>query len=118
MKTWITALTLLALTSTTALAEEIKGHIKKIDTEKKTLIVTVDDKDREFTLNKETKFKQNQPPAKKKGTATTADLPGGLNALKVDANVTLTTEKKDGKEVVTEVKVDGAEAPKKKKKTA
>ena len=89
-------------------AEEIKGKVAKVDAEKKTLTLTVDGKDQSFPIDKEAKF---LTPGKKKQLQ---DLPGGLSGVKEGTEVTLTTEKKDGKETITKVTVEG----RKKKKPA
>jgi hypothetical protein len=85
-------------------AAEIKGKIIKVDAENNKITVTVDDKDKEFTLTKDTKI------ISPKGN----DLKGGLKskrfseeALKKGVPATITTEKVDDKEVVKEVKLTG-----------
>ena len=52
-----------------------------------------------------------KPVGKKKGAA----VPDGLKGLKAGQEVEVWTEKKDGKEVVTQVRVDQAGPVKKKK---
>jgi hypothetical protein len=42
------------------------------------------------------------------------DIPGGLSGLKPDQPVVLTTEKKDNKDVVTQIKLEEAATKKKK----
>jgi Cu/Ag efflux protein CusF len=78
-------------------ADEYVGTIKKIDATTKTLTVTVDDKDKDFVIGDDTKI------VSPKGT----DLKGGLKSkqLKDGVNVSVTTEKKDDKEVVTFVRL-------------
>jgi Cu/Ag efflux protein CusF len=81
------------------LAEEVKGKIKSVDADKGTMTVTVDGKDQEYKIGTDTKLLNAQGK----------DLKDGIkNArLKEGQAVTLTTEKKDGKDVVTEVKLGG-----------
>jgi hypothetical protein len=89
-----------------ATADEFKGKVKIIDTDKKTITVTVDGTDMVFTTTADTKYS-----AKKKGEA--VELKGGLASkqLKEGANVTVVTP--DGKkDTATEVRLGG-----KKKKT-
>jgi hypothetical protein len=81
------------------LAEEIKGKVKSVDADKKVLTVTVDGKDKEFKLNDSTTFVGPKGKALKEGIK--------AKGLKEGANVTITTDKKDGKVVVTEVKLSG-----------
>ena len=46
----------------------------------------------------------------------TEEIPGGLRGVNEGASVTLTTEVKDGKDVVTQVKVEDLQPKLKKKK--
>ena len=85
------------------LADEIKGKVKSVDADKNTITVTVkvDDKDTDktFTVTADTKVQ-----AKKK-SGELVDVEGGLKAVKEGQDVTITTEKKDDKEVVTQILV-------------
>jgi hypothetical protein len=86
-----------------AIADEVKGKFVKYDADKKVLTVSVDDKEKEFTLTEDTKLTRGDKPVK-----------AGLMALskvKEGAMITLETEKKDGKNVVTEVKLPGKKPP-------
>jgi hypothetical protein len=104
------AFTILALTSI-AHAEELKGKVKSVDAEKSTITVTVGEQDKTLDVAKDVKVTHRVGKNDKK--AKSEDLPGGLGALTAGTDITLTTEKKDDKEVVTQIKVD-ALAPKKK----
>jgi hypothetical protein len=86
-------------------ADEIKGKITKVDVDAKKITVSVDGKDTEYTVSDDAKL-----PAGKggkagtlKGLAQRVEKAGGVNA-------TIMTEKKDGKEVVTEVKAERGKA--------
>jgi hypothetical protein len=82
------------------MAAEYKGKVKSVDADKNTITVTVDDKDKEFKV----------PADAKIVNAKGKDVKNGLKnekAFKAGAAVTVTTEKKDGKEVVTEIKTGG-----------
>ena len=103
---------LLALMVGAALADEVKGKIKKVDAEKNTLTITVNDKDQTFELTKEAKVVALY--GKKLKKAQQQDVPGGLSSLKEGTAVTLTTEKKDAKEQVVQVKLDELQTKKKK----
>jgi hypothetical protein len=94
-----------ALFAGVAGAEVLKGKVKSVDEKK--ITVTVDEKDKTFDLTKDVKVTTVGKKAK------VMDLPGGISAVKVGDEVTLTTEKKGEKEVVVEVV---APAGKKKKK--
>ncbi|MBY0527376.1 MAG: hypothetical protein K2R98_28530 [Gemmataceae bacterium] len=87
----------LLLITGVVLAEEIKGSVVKVDAEKSTITVKVDDKDKEFTVAKDAKIL----------SAKDKPLKDGLKSLKEKAEVILTTEKKDDKEVVTKVQLKG-----------
>ena len=90
-----------------ALAETYNGKVKSVDSDKNTITVTIGDADKTFTVDKDAKL---TTVGKKKQETPLA----GLSAIVVDRTVTLTTEKKEDKEVVTAIKMDG----KKKKKGA
>jgi hypothetical protein len=98
--------------SAVLVAAEIKGKITKVDAEKNTITVTIDTKDQEFTLTKDTKIVNNKGKDIKDG------LKGKVfqneKALKKGIAVTLTTEKQGDKDVVTQVKVGGGKKKKNK----
>ncbi len=82
------------------LAEEYKGKVKSVDVDKNTITVTIDDKEKTFTINDETKILN---PAGK-------DMKGRLKSKqfeKAGAQLTIVTEKKGDKEVVKEIKLKG-----------
>ena len=95
-----------------AQAEEIRGKVKSTDPDKNTITVTVNDKDQTLPVAKEAKI--YQLVGKKLKKAKPEDVVGGLGGLKSGTEVMLTTDKKDGKEEVTEVKVEGLKKKKKK----
>jgi Cu/Ag efflux protein CusF len=72
------------------LAAEVKGKVKSVDAATSMITVTVGDKDQTFTVAKDAKV--------------SVGMVKDLKDLKAGASVTLTTEKKAGKEVVTEIK--------------
>ncbi len=78
-------------------AAEVKGKVKSFEGNKLTL--TTDGKDTVYNITADTKFYKGKNEAKDRDKA--------LKGLKADAEVTLTVEKKDGKDVVTEVKFAG-----------
>ncbi len=99
VRMFVAALLGLVLMGGSLLADEVKGKVKSVDADKKVITVTVDGKDKEFKLNDNTSVVNSKGKTVKQGLK--------AKALKAGANVTLTTEKKDGKEVVTEVKLGG-----------
>ena len=115
LKTGLAAVMALVLAAAGATADEIKGKVKKIDADKNTVVLTVDDKDTTYDVAKDAKITTAVPGAKKKDAPTAKDVEGGLKGLKVGDDATLTVEKKDGKEVATAIKLSGAATVKKKK---
>jgi Cu/Ag efflux protein CusF len=77
---------------------EVKGKVKTFDLEKNTLTLTVGDQDQTFTLTEETRF---VGPAGKD----VQDKAKIQQRLQEGAEVTITTEKADGKDVVTKVQL-------------
>jgi hypothetical protein len=94
------------------LADEVKGKVKSVDPDKGTITVTADDKDQTLDVAKDAKV--IHLVGKKLKKAKVRDVPGGLGGVKAGDEVTLTTEAKGGRSVVSQVKVEGL-APKKKK---
>jgi len=82
-----------------AIAEEIKGTVAKVDTDKMTIAVKAGDKDVVVKYDKETKF-----VAGKDGTK---DLKDGVNRLKEGSKVTVTAEKKGDAWLASKVHVMG-----------
>ena len=100
LRTFVAAVLGLVLVGGGLLAEEIKGKVKSVDADKKVITVTVDGKDKEFKVTDTTSIVGPKGKALKEGLK--------AKGLKEGANVVLTTDKKDGKETVTEVKLAGA----------
>jgi hypothetical protein len=109
LRKFVFALLAMGVVTVGLLADEISGKVKTVDADKGTITITLpkDGGDKEFKVNKDTKFVK---AGKKKGDDPT-DLPEGLKdkAFTGDtpARVTITYETKDGKDVVSEVKVGG-----------
>jgi Cu/Ag efflux protein CusF len=95
-------------------ADEIRGKVKRVDPDKAIVTVTAGDADR--TLNVATGAKVTGLFGKKLKKAVTQDVPGGLRGVAQGAEVSLTTEAKDGKDVVTQIKVEDLQPKIKKKK--
>jgi Cu/Ag efflux protein CusF len=88
----VAALAVLVLCVGGAFADEIKGKIKSVDAEKKTVTVTVDGKDQTLECAEKCEVLR--------GTRAVAD---GLKALKEGQNVTITCEKKGDKACATKI---------------
>jgi hypothetical protein len=83
----------------TIVAAEVKGTFVKYDGDKKVLTVKVGDKDVEYNVTADTKFISAKGKAAK-------DFDKAMSKIKGMPKLTLQTEKKDGKETVTEVKAE------------
>jgi hypothetical protein len=114
VRTLFSALFALLIAAGGSWAEEIKGKVKSVDASKSTITVTVNDKDRTLTVAKDAKV--FQLVGKKLKKAQPQDVPGGLAGLEAGKEVTVTTDKKDGQDVVTQIKVEGLAKKKKKDK--
>ena len=94
-----------------ALSDTYRGKVKSVDTDAKKLVVTVDDKEQTFDVPKDVKiFTVGKG---KKGQPGPEIVLSGLGALAVGNEVTVTTEKKDDKDVVTGIKLESAKKKKK-----
>jgi Cu/Ag efflux protein CusF len=78
-------------------ATEVKGKIKSVDADKSVVVVTVDGKDMEFKITDDTKLINAM------GNEIKMRLKA--KAFKEGADVVVTCEKKDGKEVCTKVQI-------------
>jgi len=83
-----------------ALAETYGDKVKDVDPDKMTLTLPVDGKDRTFKVDAKVDV-QNQVRAGKRLRLT--PVKDGLKGVKAGTEVTVTTEKKDGEEVVTKI---------------
>jgi hypothetical protein len=108
------ALTCLVLSIALVQADEYKGTVKKVDAEKNTLTVSIDEKDRTFDIPKDAKI---YTTGKKKKGKPAPEVPVALGDVKENAKVVVTTKKEDDKETVTSVQIE-REKKKKKKKDA
>jgi Cu/Ag efflux protein CusF len=79
------------------LAAELKGKVKSVNADANTVTVEVDGKEIKLDIGPDTKLVNQKDKA----------LKDGLKSLKPGANVVITCEKKDGKEVCTQLKVAG-----------
>lgn len=111
-RTLVVALLGLAVGTSAVLADVIQGTIEKTDAGNNVLEIKAQGKSRAFTVQKDADIFY-RPVGKTKGAA----VADGLKGLKVGQEVIVWTETKDGKEVVTQVRVeDDAPVEKKKKK--
>lgn len=104
------AMLTLVLFASAALASDVKGKVSKVDESGNKITLTVDGKDTEYAVAKDCKWPKVKN--KKDGTEKDMDLKG-LSKLVERAKekggaveITAKVEKKDGKEVVTEIKTE------------
>jgi Cu/Ag efflux protein CusF len=95
-------------------AGEIKGKVKSVDGDKKTVTVLVGDAEKTLPLAVDAKIVAHF--GKKPKKANLREIPAGLEGVKEGANVTLSTELQGEKEVVTQLMVDDLQAKVKGKK--
>lgn len=88
-------------------AAEVKGKVKSYEGDK--LTVTSDGKDTTYSVTADTKVLAG------KGGKLAKDREKALKALKAGAEVVMQVEKKDGKDVVTELQITGGKKKKKDK---
>jgi hypothetical protein len=85
------------------IADEIKGKVKAIEDTK--ITVTVGDKDSTYTITDDTKIVRGDKDVKDR-KKTIGNLSKAVGDGK-SPEVTLTVEKKDGKDVLTQIKLGG-----------
>src|SRR5262249_7704585 len=100
----VAAIAVLFFFTALAVAAEIKGKVSKVDAENNKITLTVDDKDQEFTITKDTKIIGSKGGEVKNGLKSKAF---SEKALKRGITATITTEKQGDKEVVKELKISG-----------
>jgi hypothetical protein len=110
LRKFVFALLTFGVVTVGLLADEFRGKVKSVDADKMTITVAGKDGEKTFTVNKDTKFVKG-------GKGKTTDLPEGLKDKlftgDMPPGVTITYETKDGKDVVSEVKVGGGKGKKK-----
>ena len=111
MRSFVCGLFVLAISGGSLLADTVKGKVKGVDADKNTITVTADDKEKNYDVAKDAKVVKVIGKGKK---ATTETVTAGLKGVSTGSEVTLTTEKKESKEVVTHVKIEGAKKKKNK----
>lgn len=95
-------------------ADEIKGKVKSVDSDKHIITLTIGDAEKTFDVA--TDAKVTGLFGKKLKKAVSQDVQGGLKGVKEGSEVTLTSETKEGKVTVTQVKLEGLQPKVKVKK--
>ena len=83
-----------------AFAESYLEKVKAVDTDKKTLTIAVDGKDKTFKVDGKVDVQSQTRVGKRLRLTPVKD---GLKGVKAGTEATVTTEKKDGEEVVTKI---------------
>lgn len=99
--------------ATAVLADEIKGKVTKVDDSSNEVTISVDGKETKYTVASDCKM----PKFKTKDGEKDMTLKGLAKAVeraKDGVGIVATTSKKDGKEVITEIKMSGEMRKKKK----
>lgn len=84
---------------------EVKGRLKVINLEKNTITLMVADKETTFDIAKDFRILALVGRTFKK--AQFQEITGGFSALKTAGDVTISVEKKDAMDMVTQVRIDG-----------
>jgi hypothetical protein len=94
----------------TASAEDVRGVVTKIDTEKNSITMTVDGKDLTFDVAKNVRVStwSLMRTGRRGRTTTTVEtiLADGLRSVQVGTPITLNVETKDEKKVVSSIQID------------
>ena len=94
---------LLGLFTGLALADDFKATIKKVDADNNSIVLTVNGEEKTFNVAKDAEIYSTRIVKKKE---TKDAISGGLSALKTGSDVSITTIKKGGKEIVVSIKVE------------
>ena len=103
LRRWIGAVAVLFLVAGAVTAAETKGKFVKFDAAGKVLTVDVSGKETNFNLTDDVKVTTVKGEPTKKGIQSFANP----KVSKAGARLTIVTEKKGDKEVVTEIKLGG-----------
>jgi opacity protein-like surface antigen len=100
LRRFLVAATLTVLAATAASAETYADKVKAVDTDKKTLTIPVDGKDTVFSVDDKVDVQKQTRAGKRLRNTPVKD---GLKGVNSGNEVTITTEKRDGQEVVTKI---------------
>jgi len=96
------AITIAAFTAASATAETYAEKLTAVDADKKTITFAVEGKERTFKVDAKTDVQMQVRSGKRLVVVPVKD---GLKGVKAGREATVTTEKKDGDEVVTKIVV-------------
>jgi hypothetical protein len=98
------------LCASVVLADEIKGKVVKIDADDNKITISVDGKEHEYMVAADAKFPKGGKNKDKEGSL--KSMSKNLDRMKDkggEMKIIATTEKKDGKETITEIKMQPRE---------
>jgi hypothetical protein len=98
----LVALALTGLIFATAIAETYGEKVVSVDVDKKTITIPVEKKDKAFKVDGSATFQTQRKAGKRLAIAPLKD---GIKGIKAKDEVVITTERKDGEEVITKVVV-------------
>ena len=94
------AVVVASLMSASAAAETYAEKLKAVDSDKKTITFAVDGKERTFKVDAKVDVQSQVRTGKR---LTVVPVKDGLKGVKAGREATMTTEKRDGDEVVTKI---------------
>jgi hypothetical protein len=101
----LAALGIFFVVTSVSLAAEYKATIKKVNADKSTIVVTIDDKEQTFLVARDAEI-YTQAKGKKNKPGPKNPIEGGLVKVKEGSEVTLTTIKSGETEIVSSIKVE------------
>jgi hypothetical protein len=104
---YVLALTALVICSGSLLAEDLSGTIRKVDTARNCIILTVGDQDRTIEVAPKAPVYMLETVGRRRRATTQLQQVGqGLKALQPGMYVTVQTQNREGVEMVTQVRED------------
>ena len=106
MRRFVVALAVVALTSGSLLAAEIRGTLKKIEPTKNCIVITVNDKDRTIEMAPKSQVYTLVSVGRIRRGTQLQQSTQGITALQTGMFVTVQTRDRDGVEMATEIRED------------
>ena len=98
------------LCASVVLADEIKGKVVKIDADDNKITISVDGKETEYMVAADAKFPKTGKNMKEGSLKSMSKQLEKAKDSGKEMKIIATTEKKDGKETITEIKMDRPKA--------
>jgi hypothetical protein len=100
------ALCVFAVASGSLLADELRGSIKKIDPDRKCIILTIDDQDRTIEIGKSCPLLESVTVGRRRRASTQLQQIGtGISPLQQGMFVQVSTERRDGIQIATQIQL-------------